>query len=97
MRSAAKRSESTSSAGNRSAAAAISSRSIAKSIEGHAVDAVCPIAQGSIAAITDIGQNLGHRFGGSEIAPEDAAQTLLQRIGQRRFRLAAIEDGALAS
>ena len=68
-----------------------------QAIEGHAVDALRPVAQGRVAAIAHIGQNFGHRFSRSEIAPEDAAQTLLQRIGQRRLRLAAIENGRWAS
>ena len=82
MRSAAKRNDSMRSTGSRSAAAAISVAIDHQAIELHAIDALRPIAQGSIAAIAHIGQNLGHRFSRRQITPEDAAQTLLQRIGQ---------------
>ena len=93
MRSAAKRSDSMRSARQPIGGGGDFSRDrSANSIEIHAIDALRPIAQGGIAAIAHIGQNLGHRFSRGQIAPEDAAQTLLQRIGQGRFRLAAIEN-----
>ena len=97
MRSAAKRSDSIRSARKPISGGSDLSPIDHQAIEIHAIDALCPIAQGGIAAIAHIGQNLSYRFSRGQIAPEDAAQTLLQRIGQRRFRLAAIENGDWAS
>ena len=95
MRSAAKRSDSIEISGQPIGGGGDLVAIDRQAIEVHPIDALRPVAQGGIAAIAHIGQNFGHRFGGGEIAPEDAAQALLQRIGQRRLRLAAIENGAL--